>query len=90
MFSCFFSGVSVAGWNALNILSSELYPTSQRGAAFGLLAAIGRVGAIVGNISFGAMSASNPTLPLVLTGAALAAGSLMALLVPETKNVGIE
>ncbi|EGD77660.1 hypothetical protein PTSG_08752 [Salpingoeca rosetta] len=89
-FSCVFSGVSVAGWNALNILSAELYTTRQRGAAFGLLAATGRIGAIVGNMAFGAMSASSPTLPLMLTGAALAFGACMSLLVPETRNISIE
>ena len=28
--SCFFSGVSVIGWNALDVIGMELYPTHLR------------------------------------------------------------
>ena len=48
VFSCIFNGVSVGGWNALNILSTELFPTKQRGSAFGVLSALGRIAAILG------------------------------------------
>eukprot|EP00055_Hartaetosiga_balthica_P010728 m.46796 g.46796 ORF g.46796 m.46796 type:complete len:545 (+) comp7288_c0_seq1:224-1858(+) len=89
IFSCFFSAVSVAGWNALNILSTEKFPTAQRAAAFGFLAAIGRIGAILGNVGFGEMSGASPTLPLLLAGCALCIGALLSLLVAETKHTNI-
>eukprot|EP00045_Choanoeca_perplexa_P010210 m.102744 g.102744 ORF g.102744 m.102744 type:complete len:570 (-) comp15194_c0_seq1:68-1777(-) len=89
IFSCVFAAVSVAGWNALSILSAELFPTSRRGAAFGLMTALGRVGAILGNTAFGQMSASNPQLPLFCTGGALAGGAFMCLMLAETRGTNI-
>ena len=40
IFSCVFSAVSVISWNALDVLSVELFPTHKRGTAFGLLGTI--------------------------------------------------
>eukprot|EP00049_Salpingoeca_infusionum_P027077 m.30163 g.30163 ORF g.30163 m.30163 type:complete len:568 (-) comp9254_c0_seq1:137-1840(-) len=88
-FSCVFSGVSVAGWNALSILTAELYSTRKRGAAFGFLAALGRIGSILGTTIFGVMSANKPGVPLVLSGAALAAGAVLAFWLKETSNTTI-
>ena len=45
---CLFSGLTVGGWNALDIVSTELFPTAVRSSAFGLLTAIARIGAILG------------------------------------------
>eukprot|EP00730_Choanoeca_flexa_P002278 TRINITY_DN10985_c0_g4_i2.p1 TRINITY_DN10985_c0_g4~~TRINITY_DN10985_c0_g4_i2.p1 ORF type:complete len:579 (+),score=80.45 TRINITY_DN10985_c0_g4_i2:171-1739(+) len=86
IFSCVFAAVSVAGWNALSILSAELFPTSHRGAAFGLMTALGRIGAILGNTAFGQMSASNPQLPLFCAGGALAIGAMLCLMLAETRG----
>lgn len=83
-FSCIFSAVSVAGWNTLDILSTEMFTTALRGCAFGLLAAMGRIGAIMSNLVFGEVSESNATLPLILTGFSLATGALICFLLPET------
>jgi len=90
VFSCVFAGVSVAGWNSLNILSAENFATRKRAAAFGFLAAVGRVGAILGNVAFGEMSESSPTLPLILTGSAMATGAVLALLLRETRDLQIK
>lgn len=63
--------------------------TRQRAAAFGFLAAMGRIGAILGNIVFGEMSDRQPTLPLILTGAMLGGGGLLCFFLKETRNAHI-
>lgn len=83
VFSCVFSGVSVGGWNALDVLSVELYHTDKRSTAFGFLAAIGRIGAILGNTLFGQMSGGSSALPLVLTGVSLVVGGALAIMLPH-------
>jgi hypothetical protein len=63
---------------------------SKRAAAFGFLAAVGRIGAILGNVAFGEMSESSPTLPLILTGSAMAVGAFLGLALRETRDVHIK
>jgi len=41
--ACVFNGISVGGWNALDLISAELYPTSVRSAGVGLMGAAGRL-----------------------------------------------
>lgn len=71
LFACVFAGISVSAWNALDVLSVEVFPTSIRTSAFGMQAAIGRLGAIMGNLVFGALSQAHPMLPLTLAAIAL-------------------
>lgn len=52
VFSALISGISAGMWNALDILSVESFPTKQRATAFGIQAAVGRLGAISGNVVF--------------------------------------
>lgn len=44
--ACGYNAVSVAGWNALDTYSAEIVPTAVRTTAIGLMAAVGRFGAI--------------------------------------------
>lgn len=41
--ACIFNGISVGGWNALDLLSAELFVTEARSTAMGLLGAFGRL-----------------------------------------------
>eukprot|EP00883_Tetradesmus_obliquus_P001403 jgi/Sobl393_1/11479/SZX61996.1 len=41
--ACVFNAISVGGWNALDLLSAELFPTEVRSTAMGLLGATGRL-----------------------------------------------
>lgn len=41
--ACIFNGISVGGWNALDLLSAELFATEARSTAMGLLGAFGRL-----------------------------------------------
>ena len=82
-----FTLVSVPAWNALNLSSTELYPTSVRSSAFGVMAAVGRSGAILGNILFGFFIDSSVLIPMAITAAMLSASAFSAWRLRETKDV---
>ncbi|CAL8359050.1 unnamed protein product [Lota lota] len=84
--SCIFSGVSVIGWNALDVVGTELYPTQLRSSALGFFTGVGRIAAIMGNVVFGSLVDSNCSFPILLVSALLMAGGLVALLLPQTKQ----
>ncbi|CAL8296034.1 unnamed protein product [Boreogadus saida] len=87
--SCIFSGVSVIGWNALDVVGTELYPTQLRSSALGFFTGVGRVAAITGNVVFGTLVDSNCAVPILLVSALLLAGGLVALLLPQTKQTDL-
>ncbi|CAL8260736.1 unnamed protein product [Merluccius merluccius] len=84
--SCVFSGVSVIGWNALDVVGTELYPTQLRSSALGFFTGVGRVAAIMGNVVFGSLVDSNCAVPILLVSALLLAGGVVAFLLPQTKH----
>ena len=53
--SMLFGAFTVSGWNALDILSVELFPASVRPTTMGGLSAVGRVGAIASQVACGYM-----------------------------------
>ena len=53
-------------------------------------AALGRVGAILGNVMFGElMDGSSQVMPLFLTAAALLLSAISGAMLPETKNLNL-
>jgi len=84
--SCVFSGLATAGWNALDVLSMELYPTNLRSTAFGIQAGVGRIGAILANQTFGLLVDVHCAVPLFLVASLLSAGGLTALRLPKTEG----
>eukprot|EP00795_Rhopilema_esculentum_P017564 gene17564-9194_t len=84
--SCIFSGLATAGWNALDVLSMELYPTHLRSTAFGIQAGVGRIGAILANQIFGLLVDVHCAIPLFLVAGLLSTGGLAALKLPKTDN----
>ncbi|KAL4622781.1 synaptic vesicle glycoprotein 2C-like [Arapaima gigas] len=84
--SCVFSAVSVIAWNALDVVSTELYPTALRSSALGFFAGVGRVAAIMGNVAFGQLVDTNCAVPVLLVAALLVSGGLAALRLPQTKQ----
>ncbi|KAG7473318.1 hypothetical protein MATL_G00094400 [Megalops atlanticus] len=84
--SCVFSAVSVTSWNALDVVSTELYPTQLRSSALGFFTGVGRVGAIMGNVVFGQLMDSNCAVPVLLVSVLLFSGGLAALRLPHTKR----
>lgn len=80
--SCLFSGVSVAAWNTLNVVSAELFSTEIRASAYGTLSSIGRLGSILGNFFFGWFSGSSPSIPLSAVFISLLLSALFSQLLP--------
>lgn len=90
---CAFNAVNVATWNALNILNTEsapacvrlfscvvcrMFPTDCRSTAYGLLASIGRLGSVVGNLVFGLFSDVSFAVPLICCASFFLTGVLRA------------
>ena len=85
-----FGAVSVGAWNALNISTTELYPTAIRSTAFGVFAAVGRFGAIFGQLAFGQFIGLSPAIPMIIVGTILVGGAIAALKLKETKDVVLQ
>jgi MFS transporter, VNT family, synaptic vesicle glycoprotein 2 len=81
---CLFSAVSTGGWNTLDIVSAELFPTAIRSSAFGMFSASARVGAIAGVNLFGLLI-EEKTLPILLVGILLCIGAVSSLMLPRGK-----
>uniref|UniRef100_A0A8C5D6M7 Synaptic vesicle glycoprotein 2B-like n=1 Tax=Gouania willdenowi TaxID=441366 RepID=A0A8C5D6M7_GOUWI len=83
---CLFYGASVAAWNGLEVISVELYPSSKRGTAFGILNGICKFAAIIASFIFAAFIGVTKIIPIFLAFAALVCGGLVALKLPETRE----
>nr|XP_006110897.1 synaptic vesicle glycoprotein 2B [Pelodiscus sinensis]XP_006110898.1 synaptic vesicle glycoprotein 2B [Pelodiscus sinensis]XP_025037457.1 synaptic vesicle glycoprotein 2B [Pelodiscus sinensis] len=83
---CLFCGASIAAWNALDVITVELYPTSKRSTAFGILNGLCKFGAILGNSIFASFVGITKVVPILLASSALVAGGLLALRLPETRE----
>ena len=87
--ACLFNALSVGGWNALDLLSAESFPTRARATALGILGAVGRVGAFAGTSAMGLVvggSAGGGALwaPFLVAAAAMALAALAASGAAET------
>uniref|UniRef100_G1SIY7 Synaptic vesicle glycoprotein 2B n=1 Tax=Oryctolagus cuniculus TaxID=9986 RepID=G1SIY7_RABIT len=83
---CLFCGTSIAAWNALDVITVELYPTNQRATAFGILNGLCKFGAILGNTIFASFVGTTKVVPILLAAASLVGGGLVALRLPETRE----
>ena len=71
--SCIFGAVSTMGFNSLDCLGIELFPTSLRSTAMAITLAAARLGAILGNLVFGYLVETYCAVP-ILTVAGLLIG----------------
>uniref|UniRef100_A0A8C4JXF8 Synaptic vesicle glycoprotein 2A-like n=1 Tax=Dromaius novaehollandiae TaxID=8790 RepID=A0A8C4JXF8_DRONO len=83
---CLFGGVSIASWNALDVLTVELYPSDKRTTAFGFLNALCKLAAVLGISIFTSFVGVTKAVPILLASGALALGSSLALKLPETRG----
>uniref|UniRef100_A0A8B9UTC8 Synaptic vesicle glycoprotein 2A n=1 Tax=Anas zonorhyncha TaxID=75864 RepID=A0A8B9UTC8_9AVES len=83
---CLFGGVSIASWNALDVLTVELYPSDKRTTAFGFLNALCKLAAVLGISIFTSFVGITKAVPILLASTALALGSSLALKLPETRG----
>ncbi|GIL82870.1 hypothetical protein Vretimale_8369 [Volvox reticuliferus] len=88
--ACVFNGVSVGGWNSLDMISAELYPTSLRSSGFGLLNAVGRVASFTTTYAAGTLLEMALWAPLLMAAVLLAMGSLAMLRLPEPAGKPLE
>uniref|UniRef100_A0A8C4NBM5 Major facilitator superfamily (MFS) profile domain-containing protein n=1 Tax=Eptatretus burgeri TaxID=7764 RepID=A0A8C4NBM5_EPTBU len=68
---CLFNGLSISAWNALSVISVEMYPTNKRTTAFGFLNAVSRLAAVFGNIIFDASVDVSKTIAVLLASSVL-------------------
>ncbi|XP_061677106.1 synaptic vesicle glycoprotein 2A-like isoform X2 [Syngnathoides biaculeatus] len=83
---CLFGGISIASWNALDVLTVELYPSDKRTTAFGFLNALCKLAAVLGISIFTSFVGITKAVPILFASGALAAGSFLALKLPETRG----
>lgn len=88
--ACVFNGISVGGWNSLDMISSELFPTTLRSSGFGVLQAIGRVASFATTYAAGALIEVQLWAPLVMAAVLLGAGSGAMMLLPEPAGQPLE
>ena len=80
-FACAFQSFSVSGWNSLDALSTESFPTSVRTTGMGILSASGRFASLVAMIINGSLE-TNVFLLLSVTGAFTVLGSIFSFFLP--------
>ena len=79
-------GAGETGANAKLTLCSCAFPC----VLSSFCAAVGRVGAILGNLMFGElMGTASQVMPLFITSAALLLAAISGALLPETKNLNM-
>ena len=88
--ACLFNAFSTCGWNALEVLSIETFPTVSRVFAMGLVSAAGRLGSIAAQFANGALEDSVPLLLVVTSGLTLLGGVSSLLLPQDTQGVSLE
>ncbi|XP_067873746.1 synaptic vesicle glycoprotein 2B-like isoform X2 [Heterodontus francisci] len=83
---CLFCGVSIAAWNALDVITVELYATDKRATAFGILNGLSKFAAILGISIFASFVEITKVIPILLASVALVGGALLGLRLPETRE----
>mmetsp|Transcript_16324 Transcript_16324/g.35451 ORF Transcript_16324/g.35451 Transcript_16324/m.35451 type:complete len:316 (-) Transcript_16324:111-1058(-) len=72
--ACSFQAFSIAGWNALDTISGEVFPTSVRSTGMGVCTASGRIGALLAQFVNAAL-VNQPVLLLSVASATLLVGA---------------
>ncbi|RXG58607.1 Synaptic vesicle glycoprotein 2C [Armadillidium vulgare] len=86
VFEAIFNFIFVSGWNALDIATTEAFPTHIRTTAYGFLSATSRIAGILGSLCFGNFIYASRTIPMLTTSAVLLVGGLVATRMPETRD----
>lgn len=79
--ACAFQAFSVAGWNSLDALSTESFPTSVRTTGMGLLSGTGRLASLIAMVVNGSLEHSVALL-FAVTGSFTILGAMTAFWLP--------
>jgi len=82
--SCIFGAVSTMGFNSLDCLGIELFPTPLRSTAMAVTLLAARLGAIFGNLVFGYLVESHCAVPILMVATLLIGGGMMGVALPNT------
>jgi MFS family permease len=85
--ACTFQCFTIAAWNTIDCMTSELFPTTVRSTGMGVCAASGRIGAMVAQFVNGALIA-NPVRLLLVASMTLMLGALTPCLLPNADMMG--
>lgn len=85
--ACSFQCFTIAAWNVIDTLSSELFPTAVRSTGMGVCAASGRIGAMLAQFVNGAL-VKNPIRLLLVASGTLLLGALTPCLLPHGDMTG--
>eukprot|EP00475_Leptophrys_vorax_P021692 TRINITY_DN2946_c0_g2_i1.p1 TRINITY_DN2946_c0_g2~~TRINITY_DN2946_c0_g2_i1.p1 ORF type:complete len:322 (-),score=76.49 TRINITY_DN2946_c0_g2_i1:30-995(-) len=87
--TCVFSAVSKVSWNTLNVISTEMFDVEIRATAYGVSAAVGRIGSVFGTLAFGLFESTHPAIPISLVCLFLFFGGLLSLAIPKSRSRAI-
>jgi MFS transporter, VNT family, synaptic vesicle glycoprotein 2 len=83
--ACSFQCFTIASWAAIDVLTSELFPTSIRSTGMGVCTATGRVGAMMAQFVNGALI-SSPVRLLLTAAGALFIGAVTPVFLPADQS----
>jgi VNT family MFS transporter (synaptic vesicle glycoprotein 2) len=81
MSACCFQAFTIAAWNTIDCMTSELFPTTVRSTGMGVCAASGRIGAMIAQFVNGAL-VSHPVRLLLVASFSLVLGATTPCLLP--------
>lgn len=87
--ACVFGAVCTMGFNALDCLGAELFPTHLRSTALAVTLLAARIGAVLGTVTFGYLVDLYCAIPLLLVAAFLVSGGLLGLVLPNTTRTAL-
>ncbi|GAX20430.1 MFS transporter, VNT family, synaptic vesicle glycoprotein 2 [Fistulifera solaris] len=83
--SCAFQMCTIVSWNTIDVLTSELFPTSVRATGMGVCAASGRIGAMLAQFINGAL-VSRPVSLLLVAAFTLLLAAIMPVFLPADQT----
>lgn len=86
--ACSFQCFTIAAWNTIDTMTSELFPTLVRSTGMGICAASGRIGALVAQFVNGALVADHPARLLLVASGTLLLGAATPCLLPDCDMTG--
>jgi MFS transporter, VNT family, synaptic vesicle glycoprotein 2 len=87
--ACLFNAFATSSWNALDIMSTETFPTDVRSTVMGYLSASGRIGAIAGQI-VNAQLINNPTMLIFSSGMIMVLGTIAPMFLPDMSGQNLQ